>query len=160
MSAWRSTTTSTLAASAVFPNAAQLPELETTPARPSLVTVIADFIETDTAVFRCPGDDASFRDAMLAGRTPPQPAQSLTFYEKDGLSYEYQWTTMALKSRQQILRDKGGQTANLKSSATVFMANDYDSFHGPPSQDGSRCYLYMDGHADAIYNVTTTTSSP
>ncbi len=150
---------------AVFPECARLPELQTTtttstvPPLPSLVTVLAEYIESDTAVFCCPSDDSSFRDADLA--TSGRLAEGLRFFDKDGLSYEYQYSTMAHKSRQQILGDKGAAVANFKSSATVFMANDYEAFHGTEGQDGSRCYVYMDGHADALYNTEpSATTSP
>ena len=143
-----------------FPECARLPEFESgMQPLPSLVKVIADYIEGDTAVFCCPGDDTSYRDADLA--TSGKPPEELRYFDKDGLSYEYQWKTMARQSRQQILGgDSKSKVANFKSSATVFMANDFEAFHGTEGQDGSRCYVYMDGHVDALYNTEPSAATP
>jgi prepilin-type N-terminal cleavage/methylation domain-containing protein len=134
-----------------YPDAARLPDpvvsdeaITNMPAKPSLVTVISDFIEGGGPVFRCPGDDASFRDDDLAKLAPPygpKPSESLSYYEKDGISYEYQNSTLAKKTRPEVMAKK--------SSETVMVGNDLDSFHGPTGQDGSRCFIYADGHADS-----------
>ena len=137
-----------------FPDAAQLPELEdqlqTTKKRPSLATVLAPYIEDSTVVFCCPGDDAYYRDAALA--LQPLPPEGLSYFDRNGLSYEYQTVTLTTPrplTRQQVLADKKTTTMVIKSSATIMVSNDFDSFHGPKGQDGSRGYLYLDGHADS-----------
>jgi prepilin-type N-terminal cleavage/methylation domain-containing protein len=128
---------------AMFPDAARLPELQALglPTKPSLSVVLADYIEANTSVFACPGDDAWYRDSDLFQLDPPLPAENLSYFEKDGISYEYQNSTLATKTRQKV--------ALKKSSATVIMANDFDAFHGPNGDGGSRCFIYLDGHSDA-----------
>jgi type II secretory pathway pseudopilin PulG len=124
-----------------FPDAARLPELQLMPPKPSLAATLADYSEANNKIFLCPGDDSSYRDADLAQLSPPLVAEGLSYFDKDGISYEYQASTLATKTRQRV-------TAT-KSSATVMMANDFDPFHGPTGDDGSRCYIYLDGHADS-----------
>ncbi len=125
-----------------FPDAARLPELQLPNApKPSLAAVLAVYSEANNKIFLCPGDDASYRDADLAQQVPPLVPEGLSYFDKDGISYEYQASTLATKTRQKV-------TAT-KSSATVMMANDFDPFHGPTGDDGSRCYIYLDGHADS-----------
>ena len=124
-----------------FPDAAQLPELQLTPPKPCLATVLAEYCEASTGIFKCPGDDSSYRDNDLAQQNPPLPAEGLSYFEKDGISYEYQWSTLANKTRQQVMAKK--------TSATVILSNDFDAYHGTAGDDGARCYIYADGHADS-----------
>jgi prepilin-type N-terminal cleavage/methylation domain-containing protein len=135
---------------AKYPDAAQLPSL--TPKRPTLVQVLAPFIEenspgfTKVVVFRCPSDDASIRDdaQVLSGL----PVEGLSYFEKESLSYEYPANlgrrgqpSLATKTRQQVMKDR--------SSSLVWISYDYDAFHGARTDEGSRCFLYADGHADS-----------
>lgn len=124
---------------AKFPDCAQLPSL--TPNRPTLVKTLADYIENDTVVFKCPSDDAFFRDAVLAQMNPPKPAEGLAFHEKEGLSYEYNAPRLAKNTRQKVMENR--------SSATVWISYDFEAFHGTEGEDGSRCFVYADGHADS-----------
>ena len=133
-----------------YPDAAQLPSF--TPQRPTLVQVLAPYIEennagfTKVAVFRCPSDDASIRDDALvqSGSSP----EGLTYFEKEGLSYEYPANlgrrgqpSLAKQTRQQVMKNR--------SSSQVWISYDFEAFHGPANEDGSRCFLYADGHADS-----------
>lgn len=119
-----------------YPDCAVLPSV--TPNRPSLAKALADFIEDNSTVFTCPGDDSGVRDATLAkAGTPPE---GVSYAEKEGLSYEYPAGTLARKTRPQVMANR--------SSATVMIAYDFDSFHGTQGEDGSRCFVYADSHAD------------
>jgi prepilin-type N-terminal cleavage/methylation domain-containing protein len=133
-----------------YPDAAQLPSLVTTPKRPSLVVVLGPYMEQETTVYRCPSDDASFRDANLL--TAGKPAEGLTYFEKEGISYEYPANTgsysgkrgqplLAKKTRQQVMANR--------SSSTVWISYDFEAYHGTEGEDGSRCFVYADGHADS-----------
>jgi prepilin-type N-terminal cleavage/methylation domain-containing protein len=114
-------------------------------------------IERDP-IFRCPGDDISFRDDSLVKISKSPEGQS--YYEAEGTSYEYNDRDLAWKTRQQVCirkvpgpRDpatgKRGTIEVHYSSGTVWIAYDFEPFHGPPGDDGSRCFVYMDGHADS-----------
>ena len=113
----------------VFPYAAQLPSLN--PTRPSLAKVIAIHIEGNRAVFQCPSD---YGDGD----------QLASYFEREGISYEYPMLTVAGKTRNQLIADSKGNEN--KSSSDVWLLYDYDTFHGDPKQMGSRNYLCLDGH--------------
>jgi prepilin-type N-terminal cleavage/methylation domain-containing protein len=100
-------------------------------------------------VFACPADDQVFRDASLEKIS--KPAESMSYYDAEGLSYEYNSRDLAWKTRQQVcIRRRSNGTEVHRSSSTVWIAYDFEAFHGPTGQDGSRCFVYMDGHADSM----------
>ena len=101
----------------ILPFAAQLPTL--TPDQPSLTVAIGPFIENNDGPFWCPIDKIYF------------PVQRI--------SYEYQATPLAGKTRLQAMRGR--------PSDTVIVLFDYDPFHGTPGKPFSRNALYLDGHA-------------
>jgi len=120
-----------------FPDCAQLPSLP--PNRPSLVPTLGPYMENEQTSFRCPGDDASFRDESRVQSSLPPEGKS--YYEKEGLSYEYPAPQLANKTRQKVMEKR--------SSTTVTISNDYEAFHGAEGDPGSRCFAFADGHADA-----------
>jgi prepilin-type N-terminal cleavage/methylation domain-containing protein len=112
-------------------------------------------IERDP-IFACPADVPEYRDESLA--KIGKPAEGLSYYDAEGLSYEYNDRDLAWKTRMDVThitvrrRDENGvehRVETERSSATVWIAYDYEPFHGPTGEDGSRCYVYMDGHADS-----------
>lgn len=122
-----------------YPDCARLPSL--TPDRPSLVPTLGPYMENEQTVFRCPADDASFRDQSRQEAALPLPPEGISYFEKEGISYEYPDSQLAKKTRQKVMEKR--------SSATVSISNDYEAFHGAKGQDGSRCFAFADGHADA-----------
>jgi prepilin-type N-terminal cleavage/methylation domain-containing protein len=146
--------------SAVFPDAAEMPTV--TPDKPKISTLLGPYIEKDTQVFQCPCDngqvlrydDSSGTDTSgtsssgtlgtgsgTLGTSGGTPATvNGRYWPAQGLSYEYPNLRVANKTRLQVLR---GQP-----SRTVYILYDFDCFHGPPETDGSRMFLYLDGHAD------------
>jgi prepilin-type N-terminal cleavage/methylation domain-containing protein len=98
-------------------------------------------------VFRCPGDDTVYRDESLLKIM--KPAEGLSYYDAEGLSYEYNDRDLAWKTRQQVVIYKRNGVEVHRSSSTVWIGYDFEPFHGPPGEDGSRCFIYMDGHADS-----------
>jgi prepilin-type N-terminal cleavage/methylation domain-containing protein len=103
-------------------------------------------IESDP-LFRCPGDDMAYRDESLIKISKPPEGKS--YYEAEGTSYEYNDRDLAWKTRQQVVIYTRNGVEVYRSSATVWIAYDFEPFHGPSGQDGSRCFVYMDGHADS-----------
>ena len=99
-----------------LPYSAILPSV--TPERPSLRTVLDPYIERNAAVFRCPLDDK--------------------YFAREGLSYEYDATRLAGKTRAEL--------TETKPSSSIWVAYDFDAFHGDRRSPGSRNYLYLDGH--------------
>jgi prepilin-type N-terminal cleavage/methylation domain-containing protein len=97
--------------------------------------------------FRCPSDDMVYRDESLLKIS--KPSEGMSYYDAEGLSYEYNDRDLAWKTRQQVVIYRRGGREVQRSSATVWIAYDFESFHGSPGDNGSRCFIYMDGHADS-----------
>lgn len=116
--------------------------------RPSLMEVIGPYCEITDAtkerseLFRCPSD----RDF------PFNKDDATTFYDTyfdaDDTSYEYAAHRAANKTRQQVLLPRDENEP--RSSSVVWIVYDCSNFHGPPGADGSRNFLYLDGHVDAL----------
>jgi prepilin-type N-terminal cleavage/methylation domain-containing protein/prepilin-type processing-associated H-X9-DG protein len=107
-----------------YPDAAIQPSVNAT--RPSLVKVLADYTEDNAGLWACPSDEK--------------------YFQVEGLSYEYDAHHAADKTRQQLLLSHGEE----RSSGRVWVVYDFESVHGPEGQDGSRNFLYLDGHVDAL----------
>ena len=99
-------------------------------------------------IFRCPGDDMVYRDASLQRINKPQEAMS--YYDAEGTSYEYNDRDLAGKTRPQVVIYRRRGVEVHRSSATVWIAYDFENFHGGSGSPGSRCFVYMDGHADSM----------
>jgi prepilin-type N-terminal cleavage/methylation domain-containing protein/prepilin-type processing-associated H-X9-DG protein len=113
---------------------------------PSLMEVIGPWCEITDAtkekseLFHCPSD-RDYPDAEQSGH--------VTFFDAQGTSYEYDpGGRYRGKTRMQVLL--GRDRNEPRSSTIVWIANDFDNFHGSEREDGSRNYLYLDGHVDAI----------
>ena len=129
-----------------FPNCANMTK-STPTERPSLMEVIGRYCEmTDptqekSELFHCPSD-----------RDYPNKEDATeffeTYFEAEGTSYEYDTRRAALKTRQQILMR--GDADEPRSSTRVWIVYDFVPFHGPEGEDGSRNFLYLDGHVDAL----------
>lgn len=123
-----------------FPDAAQMPSV--TPERPSLKDVLGPYIENSAAVFNCPAD------TQYKGGTEPG-----TYFEKEGLSYEYNWIHLVNwsgawnvgKTRVEIRKTFHG---NIRPSAEIWLVTDFEPVHGTSGQLGSHNFLYADGHVD------------
>jgi len=128
-----------------FPNCANMTKSVPTEL-PSLMEVIGPFCEMIdptqevSALFRCPSDH-DYPDEEQSGYT--------TFFEAQGTSYEYDPRgRYRNKTRQQALMPREGNEP--RSSTVVWIANDFEPFHGERGDDGARNFLYLDGHVDAF----------
>ena len=110
-----------------YPDAAVLPSL--TPDRESLADILLPFLEENVAVFHCPGDQE--------------------YFANEGLSYEYNASRFANKTRSEALlgRRSSRQT---RSASEYWIVHDFDNFHGPEGDEGSYNYLYADGHVEGL----------
>jgi prepilin-type N-terminal cleavage/methylation domain-containing protein/prepilin-type processing-associated H-X9-DG protein len=134
-----------------FPNAAQMPtEERITPPRPPIYKFLVGYTEDNREVFRCPSDRLLQEDAK-----PNDGILHETYFDQEGLSYEYQSSKVANKTREQVRLDRrvkvdGRITYNERSSTRAFFVNDFNPFHGSKGDDGARNFLYLDGHVDAL----------
>jgi prepilin-type N-terminal cleavage/methylation domain-containing protein/prepilin-type processing-associated H-X9-DG protein len=117
-----------------FPDAAQYPSV--TPDLSPLFDVLAGYTEDNRELFHCPSDRLEKVDAVHE-----------TFFEEEGLSYEYRASHFANKTREQARISRGGTE---RSSSRVWIVYDFEPFHGSTGEDGSRNFLYLDGHVDAL----------
>ncbi len=141
-----------------FPKAAILPSAtpfdESNESTWPIYRLLADYGEHNQAMYRCPGDygPLAYNEDRVAydGYVRPdgQPyANGDTYYNNEGLSYEYPSFRLADKTRQQVRQTRSGDT---RGTAEIWIVFDYESFHGSPGDDGSRNFLYLDGHVDAL----------
>lgn len=109
-----------------FPDATMLPSMA--PETPSLRDLLNTyrFVDLDSPVWRCPGDD--------------------TYYAKEGLSYEYPGPRLAKLTLDDVQSRGSGRSPRRLSS--IWLAYDFDSFHGPAGSDHSRNYLCADYHVE------------
>lgn len=123
-----------------FPEVAKLPRSLNPDGLPSLYDVLADFCEENRALFRCPSDRYEPPEGQSA------PAAFDTWFDKEGLSYEYPSFMLAGQTRQQVLKSP----LALGGSRGVWIVYDFDNFHGAAGQTGSRNLAFLDGHAEEI----------
>lgn len=120
--------------------------------QPSLVEVIGPYIEKNQNVFACPSDQ--FRKKIGgnlggAGGSTGEGEDTIeyewtTYYDEYGLSYEY-YGFLSGKTRQQAVANREGEIR--RGAQDVWLAYDFEPFHGTPRVAGSRNYVYLDGHA-------------
>lgn len=123
-----------------YPDAAKM--ITVTPNKPSLRTVLASYIENNAGAFHCPSD------VSVAGGTT-----SNSYFEREGLSYDYNWARAASplpKTRAELrtVYRHGQPTDEQEPTSVIFLAYDFDHVHAPSGTDGSRMFLYADGHVD------------
>jgi type II secretory pathway pseudopilin PulG len=127
-----------------FPNARNMTvtlKIQTGIDYPNLLKVLGDLVENNREMFHCPSDRIDPKVVI-----PVNGTEYDTYFEQEGISYEYRDTTVANKTRDEIRKARGDL-----SSTLIFIAFDFDSFHGPEGEDaGSRNYIYLDGHVDAV----------
>lgn len=119
---------------AKFPEVAVLPRTLNVDGLPGLHDVLMPYAESDTTLWRCPSDFG------------PEAGDGLSYFEREGLSYDYPTIQVAKKTRQQVL-NRGGET---ESSSRILIVFDTEAFHGSKGDAGSMNYLYLDGHVDAL----------
>ncbi len=129
-----------------FPEVAKLPRTLNPTNLPSLYDVLADYCEQNREIFHCPSDYYEHDPESSSTDDDALMSQYNSYFDREGLSYEYPSFGLAGKTRPEVLDSKlayGG-------SSTVWIVFDFGAFHGPPGQDGSRNYAYLDGHVDAV----------
>lgn len=122
---------------AKFPLVSILPATINPHGLPGLHDVLKPFAEGSDAMWRCPSD------------LGPDGGDGRSYFEIEGLSYDYPVLQVAEKTRQQVLSESGEEGV-LDSSSRVLIVYDRKPFHGPEGQNGSTNFLYLDGHVDGL----------
>jgi prepilin-type N-terminal cleavage/methylation domain-containing protein/prepilin-type processing-associated H-X9-DG protein len=123
-----------------FPFVANLPVTLNPKNLPSLFDVLASYCEHNQELYHCPSD------TFEAPADKPDLAQYVTWFQREGGSYEYPSIAFEGKTRQEVIDDP---VLGYGGSETVWVVFDRDSFHGSPDEEGSRNFAYLDGHVDA-----------
>jgi prepilin-type N-terminal cleavage/methylation domain-containing protein len=125
-----------------YPDVATMPKTVNPKNKPSLIAVLAPYIEQNTAVFRCPDDIPSDEFARTDG---------LSYFDGEGLSYDYNWfraVGLYAKTRAEILTNPLPFGPPKSASGDIWIVGDFMNFHGATGTLGSRYYVYCDGHVD------------
>lgn len=127
-----------------FPVAARLPKTSNPDKLPSLFDVLAPFCEKNSGIFICPSDflTPEYDDN---GNLKPN-FEYETWHEREGLSYEYPSVRFENRTRPEVLDKESGPVG----TSELWIVYDFKPFHGPPGENGSRNYAYLDGHVDAV----------
>lgn len=137
-----------------FPVVAKLPVTRNQLKLPSLFDVLSPYCEGNRELFRCPSDrfeptpDDPENDTRSADERALDESVAAfpTWFEREGLSYEYPSIRLAGRTRQEALSTPIGDIG----SSRLWIIFDFDSFHGEKAENGARNYAYLDGHVDAV----------
>ncbi len=143
----------------VFPDAAILPSEEfkrpEDQRQPAIYEVLGPYAEESDGLYYCPSDfgplNPSTDVAEYDGYERPHddlPYNSTDpYFYNEGSSYEYPSYRLEGRTRQEVVQ---GRRGGERGTSEVWVLYDYESFHGQPGDDGSRNFLYLDGHVDAL----------
>jgi prepilin-type N-terminal cleavage/methylation domain-containing protein/prepilin-type processing-associated H-X9-DG protein len=107
---------------------------------PNLIKVLGGLTEDNHEMFHCPSDRLDPPDVI-----PVDGTEYETYFDQEGISYEYRADRVAKKTREQIRKE-----IKDLSSSRIWIVNDFMPFHGSPGENGSRNFAYLDGHVDAV----------
>ena len=134
-----------------FPDCADMPTIN--PGQPPLPKVLASFMEGKETedkqyVFLCPSD------VILDPTLYPAHPEWTRYFDAETLSYEYDPTNRLVlldrtKTPWRYTPQTRQEATKNNPSSEVFVASDLNSFHGAQGDNGARCVLFLDGHADA-----------
>jgi prepilin-type N-terminal cleavage/methylation domain-containing protein/prepilin-type processing-associated H-X9-DG protein len=157
---------------AVPPNIASIPTAPNGTNLPSLAVTLASFSESNPQMFNCPSDIVGPGTAVSAPETivngdvaggsstsasPTVAFAGQSYFQIYGISYDYPVSTLLVttglmgKTRQELLNTNSTGQGN---SSKLPILWDYGCFHGTAGDDGSRNFLFLDGHADTTLTTT------
>lgn len=129
-----------------FPNVARLPRTDNPHGLPSLFDVLSEYCEENRELFRCPSDSYQHDPDRWDSDDDTELSRYTSYFDREGLSYDYASIWVAGKTRQQALNTRFGQIG----SGDLWIVYDFGPFHGRLGQDGAQNYVYLDGHVDAL----------
>lgn len=147
-----------------FPEATILPSVnpyvESDKSTWPIYKILGIYSENNREIYRCPSDygplnqddvaDYTYDDTGVDDYVRPDGGTYVSgdsYFENEGLSYEYPSFRLEGRTRQAVLETRRGES---RGSGEVWVVYDFESFHGAPGQDGARNFLYLDGHVDAL----------
>jgi len=107
---------------------------------PNLLKLLGDLTENNRETFHCPSDKINPKDVI-----PVNGTEYETYFDQEGISYEYRAEKVANKTREQVRKE-----VKDLSSSRIWIVNDFMPFHGSEGDNGARNFAYLDGHVDAV----------
>lgn len=122
--------------------------------------ILAGYTEDNQELYRCPSDygpidpedvaEYTYDNTGVNDYVRPDGAPFVvgdSYFANEGMSYEYPSFRLEGRTRQDVLETRRGEQ---RGSGEVWVIYDFESFHGAPGENGSRNFLYLDGHVDAL----------
>ena len=128
-----------------FPDAASQPVSNNPLGLSSLSDTLSDYRGLYRDLFRCPSDHYDQPTAITILAATGLKSAPATYFELEGLSYEYP-QMIAGRTRREVLAIPMFQ----QSSSKCFLLYDFSTFHGPTGANGSQCFLFLDGHVESV----------
>lgn len=124
-----------------MPYASFLPSTTPYPIQGGEAIFIADVLLLhtggNTKIFQCPRDQP--------GSVRPEPNAGLSYFQSERSSYEYR-TRLGGQTLAEYAGVYERWTGRTVAESSFWILRDYDNFHGDGGTNGSRRYLYGDGH--------------
>lgn len=131
----------------VFPWASFMPSIDPAPVLASTPIYISEVLQPhaagETKIFQCPGDIGQIER--------PAPNIGKSYFESELCSYEYR-RSLAGRTIKDVLDQLAEMTGRRPNESSYWLMRDYDNFHNLPGQQGSRRYVYLDGHVTDYEN--------
>lgn len=129
-----------------LPYASFMPSVSPLPLETEESIYISDVLKkrlgNEIGVFECPSD--------YSGSVRAAPNNGLSYFQSERSSYEYRVRfgggTMA------ELSNRFSRRGRIVAENMIWIMRDYDNFHAPAGEIGSRRYLYIDGHVTDFEN--------
>jgi prepilin-type N-terminal cleavage/methylation domain-containing protein len=129
-----------------FPVVARLPQTDNPDHLPSLFDVLSEYCDGNRETFRCPSDYYQHDPKKWDDDDDAELARHNSYFDREGLSYDYASIWVAGKTRPQALSTGFGEIG----SGDLWIVYDFGPFHGRVGEDGAQNYVYLDGHVDAL----------
>lgn len=118
--------------------------------------ILADYGENNNEIYHCPSDfgplnpttDVAAYDGYVRDFDGEAYQPGDSYFHNEGSSYEYPSFRLEGKTRRQALQRRF--TGESVGTHRLWIVYDFESFHGSPGEDGSRNFLYLDGHVDNL----------
>lgn len=116
-----------------------------------LIDLMKEHVGNNTAVFECPQDQPG-------GVQRKEPNIGKSFFESERSSYELRgrdppfWRGIAGMQYDRLSSEYEKFRGRKVPNHMIWVMRDYQNFHAPAGQVGSRRYLYLDGHVSDLEN--------
>jgi prepilin-type N-terminal cleavage/methylation domain-containing protein len=126
----------------VFPYASFMPSVGPFPVAGETPIYIADVLAPYSGgaqkIFQCPQD--------VDGSDRPAPNTGKTYFQSEKTSYDYRNRLGGINIKAAVDRRRQSEFAVHLGENAIWLLRDFDNFHNSAGNQGSRRYVYYDGH--------------